>query len=166
MKISLITGHKADYLIRKETPELKKGFKVFLTLAAIGSFIGFILAYFCKSSTKQDMESLENEETDFTEDFSLDGDLKPVSDRGYVSLTKETQEGNWFTKLFTISPQYQTALLFRFTGSAGLFSTLFIYFGSLNELFSETILLNTGYSAVESFASMQKYPFLTNWKLS
>ena len=87
MKISLITGHKADYLIRKETPELKKGFKVFLTLAAIGSFIGFILAYFCKSSTKQDMESLE-------EDFSLDGDLKPVSDRGYVSLTKETQEGN------------------------------------------------------------------------
>ena len=58
------------------------------------------------------------------------------------------------------------ALLFRFTGSAGLFSTLFIYFGSLNELFSETILLNTGYSAVESFASMQKYPFLTNWKLS
>ena len=88
MKISLITGHKADYLIRKETPELKKGFKVFLTLAAIGSFIGFILAYFCKSSTKQDMESLENEETDFTED------LKPVSDRGYVSLTKETQEGN------------------------------------------------------------------------
>ena len=68
MKISLITGHKADYLIRKETPELKKGFKVFLTLAAIGSFIGFILAYFCKSSTKQDMESLENEETDFTED--------------------------------------------------------------------------------------------------
>ena len=94
MKISLITGHKADYLSRKETQELKKGFKVFLTLAAIGSFIGFILAYFCKSSTKQDMESLENEETDFTEDFSLDGDLKPVSDRGYVSLTKETQEGN------------------------------------------------------------------------
>ena len=94
MKISLITGHKAYYLIRKETPELKKGFKVFLTLAAIGSFIGFILAYFCKSSTKQDTESLENEETDFTEDFSLDGDLKPVSDRGYVSLTKETQEGN------------------------------------------------------------------------
>ena len=80
---------------------MKKGFKVFLTLAAIGSFIGFILAYFCKSSSKQDMdfcqfvmESLENEETDFTEDFSLDGDLKPVSDRGYVSLTKETQEGN------------------------------------------------------------------------
>ena len=73
---------------------MKKGFKVFLTLAAIGSFIGFILAYFCKSSTKQDMESLENEETDFTGDFSLDGDLKPVSDRGYVSLTKETQEGN------------------------------------------------------------------------
>ena len=94
MKIRLIPGNKADYLIRKETPELKKGFKVFLTLAAIGSFIGFILAYFCKSSTKQDMESLENEETDFTEDFSLDGDLKPVSDRGYVSLTKETQEGN------------------------------------------------------------------------
>ena len=94
MKISQITGHKAGHLIRKETPELKKGFKVFLTLAAIGSFIGFILAYFCKSSTKQDMESLENEETDFTEDFSLDGDLKPVSDRGYVARTKETQEGN------------------------------------------------------------------------
>ena len=37
---------------------------------------------------------MENAEHNFTEDFSLDGDLKPVSDRGYVSLTKETQEGN------------------------------------------------------------------------
>ena len=40
------------------------------------------------------------------------------------------------------------------------------YFGSLKELFNDTILLNTGCSGVESCASIQKYPFLTNWKLS
>lgn len=34
----------------------------------------------------------------------------------------------------------------------------FLYFGSLNELFSETILLNTRCSLEESWESTQKYP--------
>lgn len=40
------------------------------------------------------------------------------------------------------------------------------YFGSLKELFRDTILLNTRAPGLESFASTQKKPFLTNWKLS
>lgn len=40
------------------------------------------------------------------------------------------------------------------------------YFGSLNELFRDTIRLNTSASSFESFASTQKNPFRTNWKLS
>ena len=38
--------------------------------------------------------------------------------------------------------------------------------GSLKELFSDTIRLNTSLSGVVSLASTQKNPFLTNWKLS
>ena len=38
--------------------------------------------------------------------------------------------------------------------------------GSLNELFSDTMRLNTSCSGVESFASTQKNPWRTNWKLS
>ena len=36
--------------------------------------------------------------------------------------------------------------------------------GSLNELFSDTMRLNTTCSGVESFASTQKNPWRTNWK--
>ena len=45
---------------------------------------------------------------------------------------------------------------------------ILIYFaaGSLKELFRDTIRLNTSASSLESFASTQKNPFLTNWKLS
>ena len=38
--------------------------------------------------------------------------------------------------------------------------------GSLKELFSDTIRLNTSASSSESFASTQKKPLRTNWKLS
>jgi len=40
------------------------------------------------------------------------------------------------------------------------------FFGNLKELFNDTILLNTRFSGVESLISIQKNPFLTNWKLS
>ncbi len=39
-------------------------------------------------------------------------------------------------------------------------------FGSLNELFRDTIRLNTGDPSLESWISAQKNPVLTNWKLS
>ena len=41
-----------------------------------------------------------------------------------------------------------------------------IYFGSLKELFSETIRLKTGLPGSLSRQSTQKYPLRTNWKLS
>ena len=47
-----------------------------------------------------------------------------------------------------------------------IFSYISSYFGSLKELFSDTMRLNTIASGVESFASTQKKPCLTNWKLS
>lgn len=40
------------------------------------------------------------------------------------------------------------------------------YFGSLKELFRDTIRLNTGAPGLLSWLSAQKYPFRTNWKLS
>ena len=39
-----------------------------------------------------------------------------------------------------------------------IFSYIILYFGSLKELFSDTIRLNTIASGVESFASTQKKP--------
>lgn len=39
-------------------------------------------------------------------------------------------------------------------------------FGSLKELFRDTILPKTGFPGFDSLASAQKNPFLTNWKLS
>ena len=47
---------------------------------------------------------------------------------------------------------------------AGFF--LIYAFGSLNELFRDTIRLNTGAPSLESWMSAQKNPVLTNWKLS
>ncbi len=41
-----------------------------------------------------------------------------------------------------------------------------IYTGSRNELFIDTIRLNTGCPGMESLQSAQKNPLRTNWKLS
>ena len=69
-----------------------------------------------------------------------------------ISLTKRTAA--WDVGFI------QAAALFHFK--------ILIYFaaGSLKELFRDTIRLNTSASSLESFASTQKNPFLTNWKLS
>lgn len=40
------------------------------------------------------------------------------------------------------------------------------YLGNLNELFIETMRLNTKWSSVESLLSMLKNPLRTNWKAS
>lgn len=78
---------------RKETVALKKFLKCFLVLAAVGTAIGLIIAYFCKGNCSDD-NCLAGDDSDFTEDedFDLDIDLKPVSDREYVSLQKNEKE--------------------------------------------------------------------------
>ena len=65
---------------------MKKFLKWFSLLAAAGAAIGLVIAYFCKSSDK----NIEDD-SDFTEDedFDLDVDLKPASEREYVSLNRD-----------------------------------------------------------------------------
>lgn len=66
---------------------MKKFLKWFSLLAAAGAAIGLVIAYFCRSTDKETME----DDADFTEDedFDLDVDLKPASEREYVSLNRE-----------------------------------------------------------------------------
>ena len=66
---------------------MKKFLKWFSLLAAAGVAIGLVIAYFCKSSDKENIE----DDSDFTEDedFDLDVDLKPASEREYVSLNRD-----------------------------------------------------------------------------
>lgn len=68
---------------------MKKFLKWFLGLAAVGSAVGLIIAYFCKdrhTETSPYSETFCEEE-----DFDLDSDLKPV-EREYVPLKKITPE--------------------------------------------------------------------------
>ena len=69
---------------------MKKLIKWFSIFAVIGTAVGLIVAYFCKSSS--DERDYEDDEF-FTEDedFDLDADLRPAQ-REYVSLKKETEE--------------------------------------------------------------------------
>lgn len=71
---------------------MKKFFKWFIGLAAVGSAIGLIIAYFCKG--RCDDSNCDGTQ-DFTEedDFDLDSDLQPVGDREYVPL-KRTPEAD------------------------------------------------------------------------
>lgn len=66
---------------------MKKYLKWFISLAAIGSAIGLIIAYFCKgrccSNCCDDSQDLTEDE-----DFDLDSDLQPVPNREYVPLNK------------------------------------------------------------------------------
>ena len=68
---------------------LKKVIKWFSIFAVIGTAIGLAVAYFCKNNS----DSLEENESDHTEeeDFDLDADLQPASEREYVSLKKDTE---------------------------------------------------------------------------
>lgn len=76
---------------------MKKFLKWFISLAAIGSAIGLIIAYFCKGRCC-DCDSCCDDSQDFTEeeDFDLDSDLQPVADREYVPLkrTADTASDN------------------------------------------------------------------------
>ena len=66
---------------------MKKFLKWFISLAAIGSAIGIIIAYFCKGRC---CDGCCDDSQDCTEedDFDLDSDLEPVPDREYVPLNR------------------------------------------------------------------------------
>lgn len=68
---------------------MKKVIKWFSIFAVIGTAIGLAVAYFCKNNS----DSPEENESDHTEeeDFDLDADLQPASEREYVSLKKDTE---------------------------------------------------------------------------
>lgn len=67
---------------------MKDFLKKLLGLAAIGGAIAAVVYYFKKNDATED-----DFEDDFEDDdFDLDEDLKPVSDRGYVSLTPAVSE--------------------------------------------------------------------------
>lgn len=67
---------------------MSKFFKKILGVAAIGTAVAGAIYYF-----KKNQESDEDFEDEFEdEDFDLDNDLKPVTDREYVSLTPKSKE--------------------------------------------------------------------------
>ena len=69
---------------------MKKVIKWFSIFAVSGTAVGLAVAYFFKN----DSDSLDNDDADFTEDedFDLDADLQPASGREYVSLKKDAKE--------------------------------------------------------------------------
>ena len=69
---------------------MKKFLKWFLGLAAVGSVIGLVIAYFCRDTEFEDVEEFDDFDEE-EEDFDLDSDLQPAGDRGYVPL-KRTEE--------------------------------------------------------------------------
>ena len=101
-------------------------------------------------------------------------ELRELSYMGATVLHEDSifplrQEGIPIHVLNTNAPQDPGAWDVGFIQAAALFHfKILIYFaaGSLKELFRDTIRLNTSASSLESFASTQKNPFLTNWKLS
>lgn len=62
---------------------MKKTLKWLAALVAIGTAIGFIIAFFCKKNHEEDSFDFGLDD----DDFDLDSDLQPV-DREYVSLNK------------------------------------------------------------------------------
>lgn len=68
---------------------MAKWCKKLLGLAAIGAAVAGLIYYFKKNDTCEDDEFSEDFED---EDFDLDSDLKPVSDREYVPLTPSAKD--------------------------------------------------------------------------
>ena len=67
---------------------LKKVIKWFSIFAVIGTAIGLVIAYFCKNNSENNGENGSGHTEE--EDFDLDADLQPASEREYVSLKKDT----------------------------------------------------------------------------
>lgn len=68
---------------------MSKWFKRILGLTAISGAIAGLVYYFKKSGSCREEEDMDDFED---EDFDLDNDLKPVSDREYVPLNNAAKE--------------------------------------------------------------------------
>lgn len=68
---------------------MKKVIKWFSIFAVIGTAVGLIVAYFCKNNSDSQKENASDHTEE--EDFDLDADLKPASEREYVSLNKDPE---------------------------------------------------------------------------
>lgn len=66
---------------------MKKFLKWLAAILAVGSVVGIVIAYLCKESKDEDFRFDCDDD-----DFDLDSDLQPVSERGYVSLKKSGAE--------------------------------------------------------------------------
>ena len=88
---SKVHRHAAEYAADRGKGDitLKKVIKWFSIFAVIGTAIGLAVAYFCKNNS----DSPEENASDHTEeeDFDLDADLKPATEREYVSLSKDPE---------------------------------------------------------------------------
>ena len=88
---SKVHRHAAEYAADRGKGDitLKKVIKWFSIFAVIGTAIGLAVAYFCKNNS----DNPEENGSDHTEeeDFDLDADLQPASEREYVSLKKDTE---------------------------------------------------------------------------
>lgn len=69
----------------------KKWSKFLLALAGIGAAIGIGIAFFKKKQHTLDDNSEFSDDFE-DEDFDLDSDLEPVTQRSYVSLNPEAEE--------------------------------------------------------------------------
>lgn len=63
---------------------MKKFLKLLASLAAIGTAVALIVTYFLKDEEVSDSE----DDCFSTDDEDLDNDLKPVTEREYVSLNR------------------------------------------------------------------------------
>ena len=64
--------------------------KTILGLAAVGGAVAAGALYLSKKNKCEECDDLDMDFED--EDFDLDSDLKPASDRGYVSLTPSADD--------------------------------------------------------------------------
>ena len=71
---------------------MKKVIKWFSIFAVIGTAIGLVIAYFCKNNSENSGENNSGHTEE--EDFDLDADLKPASEREYVSLSKDPENAD------------------------------------------------------------------------
>ena len=85
----ILFSTSGDHHLTGRRQEMKKLLKWFLGFAAIGTAVGLAVAYFCKNSA---VEYGEDDSDTEDKDFDLDVDLKPASERGYVSLQKSAAE--------------------------------------------------------------------------
>ena len=64
---------------------MKKNLRWLAALAVVGTVIGIVIAYICR---KNNEASLDEDDLEDEDEFALDSDLKPVSEREYVPLNK------------------------------------------------------------------------------